>query len=185
MNETIRTIMDRRSIRRFKPDPVPNELVSTIVDCGQVAPNGMGWQNWHFTVIESRAFLDKIALGNTKLNAAGDGPMKDRAQAELDAGRFMDNFYGAPMAIILSGGDACGAANACQNICLAAQSLGLGTCYLGSFKPIFADPAGAELLSALELPEGYEPLYAIAVGYPDFTPEPRAPRKEGAVSYIR
>ena len=184
MNETIKNIMERRSIRNFKPDPVPEELVKALVDCAEVAPNGMGWQNWHFTVIESREFLDKIALGNTKINAAGDSPMKARAQEMLDKGGFMDNFYGAPMAVVFSGG-ACDCANAATTMAIAAKSLGLGSCYLGSFKPALLAPEGAELLAALGLPEGYEPQYALAIGYPDFTPEARVPRKEGAVSYIK
>jgi nitroreductase len=67
---------------------------------------------------------------------------------------------------------------------IAAQSLGLGSCYLGSFKIAMVTPEYASLKDELGLPEGYEPLYALAIGYADEAPEAH-PRKEGSVSYIK
>ncbi|MCF0121159.1 MAG: nitroreductase family protein, partial [Oscillospiraceae bacterium] len=102
------------------------------------------------------------------------------------------NFYHAPAAIIVSGETRevgqdrviADCANASQNICVAAQSLGLGTCYIASFTFCLSSPLGDFMYEALKLPEGYKPLFAVAVGYPDETPNERAPRREGTVAYI-
>ena len=70
MNETIQTLLTRRSIRSYKPEPVSREALEQIVECGQFAATAMGCQPWHFTVVTDRALLDKIsaACGDPELS---------------------------------------------------------------------------------------------------------------------
>jgi nitroreductase len=67
---------------------------------------------------------------------------------------------------------------------LAAYSLGLGSCYLASFKIAMEKPEGAYLLKELKIPEDFEPMYALSLGYGNETLGERAPRLENTVTYI-
>lgn len=185
MNEIIANILARRSIRRYRPDPVEKEKIQQILQCGLYAPSGMNRQPWHFTVITDRALLDKISAENQKIMLQSDNEqVRQRAQAP-----DFDNFRGAPMAIMVSGEKnavfaPADCANAIQNMALAAHSLELGSCYLASFKPILERPEGRYLLEALKIPEGYVPLYALSLGYGNEELGERAPRRENTVTYI-
>jgi nitroreductase len=185
MNETIRNILERRSIRGYETTPVEKEKISLLLKCGQYAPSAMNQQSWHFTVVTNRSVLDMISAENKKvwLNSP-DERLRLRAQDPN-----YDSFRGAPMAIIVSGENAAGSAvtdcaNAVENMAIAAQSLGLGSCYLGSFKVAMEKPEGAFLLDELKIPKGYTPLYALAVGYGNELLGERAPRRENTITYI-
>ena len=67
---------------------------------------------------------------------------------------------------------------------IAAQSLGLGSVYLGSFKLAMETPAGAPLLDLLKIPPGFAPLYALSLGYSAETLGERAPRRENTLTWI-
>ncbi len=186
MNETIRNILARRSMRSYEARPVEEEKLAAILECAQFAPSATNRQPWHFTVVLSRAMLDKISAENKKVMLASpDEKVRQRAQ---DPG--YDSFRGAPMAIIVSGAKeaayaACDCANAVENMAIAATSLGLGSCYLGSFKVAMERPEGAHLLAELGIPEGYVPLYALSIGYGNESLGERAPRKEGTITFIQ
>jgi nitroreductase len=60
MNETIRVIKSRRSIRRFKPDPVPDHVLQEILKCAICAPSTRNQQKWHFTVVQNREVINKM-----------------------------------------------------------------------------------------------------------------------------
>lgn len=186
MNETIRTILARRSMRSYEARPVEEEKLAAILECAQFAPSAMNRQPWHFTVVLNRAMLNKISAENKKvLLASPDENVRQRAQDPN-----FDSFRGAPMAIIVSGANeasyaACDCANAVENMAIAATSLGLGSCYLGSFKIAMQSPEGAYLLAELGIPEGYTPLYALSIGYGNETLGERAPRKDGTITLIK
>ena len=185
MNETIKNILSRRSIRSYETTPVEKEKISIILQCGQYAPSGMNRQPWHFTVVTDRSLLDKISEENKKVLL--QSPKEELRQRALDP-KF-DSFRGAPMAIIVSGDNQAGysvadCANAVENMAIAAQSLGLGSCYLASFKIAMEKPAGAFLLDELRIPKGYVPMYALSLGYGNEVLGERQPRKENAITYI-
>ncbi len=170
MNETIQTILTRRSIRAYKSDAVSREALEQIVECGQYAATAMGCQPWHFTVVTDRNLLTRIS------NACGDPEN--------------DNFRGAPCAIIVSAeeenerfGDI-DCANATQNMALAAKALNLGSCYIASFRRAFESDVKTELMKALAIPAGYRPTLALAVGHPQAEPTERAPRRENTVNWV-
>ena len=185
MNETINTILTRRSMRSYEPTPVPREMIELILQCGQYAPSGTNRQSWHFTVVTNRALLNKISAENKKvLLQSPDEALRARG---LDPD--FDSFRGAPMAIIVSGDPAvrysmADCANAVENMALAATSLGLGSCYLASFKLAMEQPEGAHLLQELKIPEGYFPVFALSLGYGNEVLGPRQPRKENAITFI-
>ncbi len=181
MNETISSILGRRSIRKYKDTPVKMDDLELIVKCGQYAATGMGRQPWHFTIVTDRAYMDSVTEANRAVMlASGNDHLREMAQAP-----DFDGWRGAPVAIVVSGDEAgmgdC--ANAVQNMAVAAYSLGLGSCILGSFKICMENGGRSDLVARLGAPEGYQPYYALAVGYADESPE-AAPRKEGAVSYL-
>lgn len=184
-NPVIETIRSRRSIRFYKKDPVPQEILDLLLELGQLAPTGLGKQAWHFTVVRNRAFLTEIS--EVQRQAMLDSGNPDQIEKASDPN--FDGFRGAPMAIIFSGDlssayHTADCANAVTTIALAAESLGLNSCYLAGFKRGLAGPVGEKLLARLELPEGYAPEFALALGYKDEEPHARRPRKENVINFI-
>lgn len=163
MNEVLSAIHARRSTRAFTSQQVSREDLETILEAGLWAPTGNGKQLWHFTAIHS---ADKcLALAHAVAEADNRGPSY--------------NFYGAPCHIIVSykrdemhaflDGSA-----AIQTMLLAAQSLGLSTCWINQLRP---------LLTQLGVPEDYIVIGSIALGYAAKETAP-APRKEGIINII-
>lgn len=186
MNEIIKTLLERRSIRVYEDKPVSREDLETIVNCGQYAATGMGKQPWHFTVINDRSVLNRITDAN-RIALLDDPNAPPHAREMVQSAEF-DSFRGAPAAILISGENdsdltVADCANATQNMAIAAWSLGLGSCYIASYKVCLTAPGSEELKKAVGIPEGYVPLFALAIGYSAESPEP-APRKEGAITYI-
>ncbi|MCD8309623.1 MAG: nitroreductase [Prevotellaceae bacterium] len=172
-NVVIETIMARRSIRQYTDQPVEREKLEQIALCGINAPNGMNVQPWQVRIVNNPEFINGVT---DAFKAANPKMAEDPS--------FKNMFRNAPAVIFIaspadgSGQIDCGLLG--ENMILAAQSLGLGTCCLGG--PIAFmknDPSAAPYLEKLALPEDYQLLYAIAVGYPDEAPEarPRIPEK--------
>ena len=171
MNETINSILTRRSIRSYKPQQVPERELNWILEAAIYAATSRNLQSWDFTVIQNRDTLKKLrdAAANT-LRKTGDARNLEKAN-DPD----FSPFYNAPTVIIVSGNDnrnsRVDCANATENMCVAANSLGLGSCYLASFTQAFDDPAvAAVLLKELGIPEGYQPQFAVSLGYADEKP---------------
>lgn len=184
MNETINSLMTRRSIRAFEKRQVPDDLLHQIVEAGRHAATGMGRQPWHFTVVQDAALLDWIVSENVKLILASG----NEAQIARAKDPNFHNFFHAPTVIIISGtGDSsivtADCANATENMAVAAHALGLGSCYIASFVNAFSNRL-PELAARLQTPAGFTPRFALAIGYPAAAPSERAPRKEN-VNYIR
>lgn len=185
MNETIKNILSRRSIRHYTNKAVEKELIAAILECAQFAPSGMNEQPWHFTVITNKKLMKLITEENRKVMLQSPNEqVRKRAQDPN-----YDSFKGAPLVIIASGDTtaydpASACANAVQNMAIAAQSLGLGSCYLGSFKNAMEKSSGAYLLNELNIPTGYKPFYALIIGYSDEILSERAPRKENTITFI-
>lgn len=189
MNLVLETIKNRRSIRHFLPSQVSNEELSQILDAGIWAPSGHNDQPWHFTIIQKKEIIDMISDKTVSL-------MK---KSPVDWVRRMGEkegfhiYYNAPTIIIISGKKNedsllkpiadCSAA--IENMLLAAESLNVGTCWIG-FSGFFFAAATPEELKIIGVPEGYEPFYSIAMGYKDPDRHYGAPRrKENTITYIR
>ena len=183
-NAVIRAIMDRRSVRKYKPEPVPKEMLDVILRCGINAPNAMNEQRWEVRVTENKDFIDGVT--KVFVESAKDD---ERVQKMVEDPNFRNMFRNAPTVIFVAGKvDETSSPIDCgllgENIMLAAQSMGLGTCCLGSAAGFLkSNPGAANYLKQLAFSDGYELLYAIAIGYPDESPEAK-PRDVSKVRYI-
>jgi len=185
MNETIKTILERRSVRRFKPEQISRADIETAVDCGLHAPSAMNTQNWHFSVVRNRDLIDEL---NAKTKAALSPAFRERMLERYNGDEDFSVFYGAPTVVIVAGdgGDGYADANcalAAENICLAAQSLGISSCIIGMAALMFSAPDAGEYCSRLKIPAGYKVRYAIALGYPAMEPQ-KPERITGRADYF-
>lgn len=177
-NEVIRTIMARRSVRKYLAKPVEHAKLELIARCGVNAPNGMNAQPWQVRIVESQEWIDGITREFLKKNP----------QATQRDANFKNMFRNAPNVIVIATPEGKGLIDAGlmgENMILAAQSLGLGTCCLGGpVGFVQSDPAAKPYLDRLALPEGYTIAYMIAVGYPDESPEAK-PRDMEKVQFVK
>ena len=177
-NAVIETIMSRRSIRKYQPQAVSRDTMQIILDCGINAPNGQNKQSWEIRVVDNSEFINGISEVYKKENpkVAEDPNFKNMFRnAPTVVFRANDTSYG------LSQID-CGLLG--ENMILSAWSMGIGSCCLGG--PIHfmnSNPAAAEYLKKLDIPEGYQLLYCIAFGYPDETPAAK-PRNAAKIKFI-
>ena len=169
IDELMQLMRARRSIRRYQADrPVEPEKIDTLLRAAMCAPSACNLQPWEFIVVQGEA----------------------RMAALRAAIRIGD--YNAPLAVVVLANQAnipwsgngyqIDCAAAIENMLLAAAGLGLGSCFLMGPMAAFSDPA---LRARLELPEGYEPLVGVALGYA--APEhPAAPeRTDAGITWCR
>jgi len=184
-NDTLRTIKQRRSIRSYKPEQIKEEELQAVVEAGLYAPNA-GDQAWHFTVIQDRGLLDRLNLAAKEV--ARQIPV-EHMQALGSMDKF-DCLHGAPTLIIVSGDEQtpepeadCAAAT--QNMLLAAESMGLGSCWIFFVLLAFGAPQGAELRKELGIPEGYKPYCSAVFGHRKSATVHIPDRKPNLITYIR
>lgn len=177
-NEVIKTIMERRSVRKYLDKQVEHAKLEQIALCGINAPSGMNMQPWAVRVVESKEWIDGVTAEFVKKN-------KEMAARDKN---FKNMFRNAPNVIVVATPKGKGQVDAGlmgENMMLAAKSMGLGTCCLGGpVQFVKNDPAAAPYLAKLNIPEGYEIAYMIAVGYPDESPEAK-PRDAAKIEYIK
>jgi nitroreductase len=189
MNEILNAILDRRTVRDFKPDPIKEEDVATILEAGHQAPSEWNRQPWHFTVVEKQSILNRIEV-SAREEFQKNFPDQAKAMPWIVAEGF-HYFYGAPTVIFVSGqtGLARGSQGDCAiavtNMVYAAHSLGIQSCVVVTAIPAFATEQGPEFKADLEIPEGYEPMYALVLGYTSKPMPTPAPRKENFVNFIK
>jgi len=183
-NETIEIIMGRRSVRTYKPDQIGEDKLSIILDAALYAPNGGGRQLWHFTVVQNQELMDSMVRGMVDIMSKSDNVNHQKKVADPN----YHTFYHAPTIIVVSGKENtmrietdCAAAT--ENMLIAAESLGLSSCWIGSAELILARE---DIKKILGIPEGYEPLYAVSLGYNATDNKAKStPRKENTINYIR
>jgi nitroreductase len=186
MNEAMKVIKSRRSIRQYSEKQIGDAELQEILDAALLAPNAMNMQSWHFTVIQDGDMLERM-VGIVKENLLSSG-IEFLAQRASTPGYH--TFYGAPTVIMISGSENspfikidCGAA--AQNIALAAESLGIGSCLMTSPSFLFASPEGEALKEELGIPEGYAFVGAVTLGYEGGEHPAAPPRKKDVISYVR
>lgn len=184
MNEVMTNILTRRTIRRFSAQQIPENELAQIITAAKFAPSAMNTQTWHFTVIQNQELIAMIsAVNRIKLDADYVSTVRERM-----GNREFCNFYHAPTVIIISTEDVpfgvADAANAAENICLAAHSFQIGSCYIASFLPAFAGDEGPRLRAALQLPDHQIPRFAVALGYPQGELPAASARKENNVTFL-
>ena len=186
MNAILECIKSRRSVRSYKPEQVKTEEVQAIVEAGLWAPSAVNQQSWHVTVVQNQEVLTKLSQG-TRAHLKKSGNTRYAQLAENDN---FSVFHHAPTAIIVSGKEdailiqADGAA-LMQNMLLASESLGLGSCWVNMVIFMLASPDASAWLAELGIPQGYKPLYSMALGYPAGEKRQGPERKENTVNYIK
>ena len=177
----IEAIEARRSVRAYKDTPVEHEKLELLAKCGVLAPSAMNRQEWEVRIVENKAWIDGATA--TYLKAVEGTGKADYMLTPTFKNIFRNAaaviFVGAPDGVFSGENVGCMA----QNIMLAATELGLGTCFLGSVQMIFAEPAMAEHLTSLGFSDGYKLRYALAVGYPDESPEAK-PREMSKIKFV-
>jgi nitroreductase len=178
-NQVIELLLDRRSVRDFTNQPIDDESLKLIIECGMYAPNAKNKQNWHFSVITNRDVIEEI----NRITLAG----MDRLGIKREADYHI--FYHAPAVIILSsmieGFSEMNCGCAVENMSIAAKSLGIDSCIVGQTRFMYHQSNPIDINRLVKIPEGYEHDVAICFGYRNGpNPEPK-PRKEGIVDYIK
>jgi nitroreductase len=185
MNETIKVIKNRRSIRKFKEEQISDSELQEILDCALHAPNAGNQQKWHFTVIQNRDMLERMEriLKENMLNSGVDFLAKVASDPNI---RIFGN---APTVILITADERArfvqiDCAAAAQNILVAAESLNIGSHIMTSSEFLFASEKGDELKRELGVPDGYNHICTIALGYKDENPAPKQRRRD-VINYIK
>ncbi len=179
LNPVLSNIMARRSIRKYLDKPVEHEKLEVIVRAGINAPSGMNRQPWIIRVVEDQKLIADVTEVYKRNNP-------EQVKRDKD---FKNMFRNAPNLICVctpaEGGGALDAGLLGENMMLAAQSMGLGTCCLGGPVRFLNTNAEAKFfLDRLDIPEGYKLNYILAIGYPDEQPDAK-PRDAAKVKYIK
>ena len=180
MNETIATILRRRSVRSFLSDPVGPDELEQILEAGRHAPSAMNQQPWHFTAIRNTELLRKLEENcKTAFLESNVEALREIAKQE-----GFSVFYQAPLMVVISGDPGAIAAQydctlAMENVMIAAAALGIGSCWTHAVMMFHATEKGRALFRELGIifPDGYQPYAAAVFGWPA-EPYPEAPPKK-------
>lgn len=148
---TLQTIFERRSIRRYKPEAIPEEDLRQILEAGRRAPSAANRQPWHFVVVGQPEQKLRVAQA-----CNGQVWMADAALIVVAVGlpQVSSKWYRVDVAIAM------------ENMVLAARSLGYGTCWIGAFDP-------EEVKAVCQLPPEAEVVACSPLGVPNVSPEAR------------
>jgi nitroreductase len=216
MNPVIETIKNRKSVRLYEKKSVPKDIINTIIEAGNLAPSTgdeklveeggkkikiTNYQPWRFVIVEDPEFKQKLFQTIEPIRANFYESMKETMPEMYERGvklyEVMDEpkdliFYSAPVILYVIGPSKnnIGCAMACENIMIAAVSLGLGSCYAGFGAMVSHNP---DVVKILELKEGERIYGPILLGYPKVNPsesqvstfaELRPKKKEPMVKWI-
>jgi nitroreductase len=173
MNEVIKNMTTRRSVKAYKSDPVAKELLDQIIYAGLCAPSGLNKQSAIIIAVTDKATRDELS----KLNAGKDPFFRK------------DPVYDAPCELVVLADKSSSMAVydgtlVMENMLLAAHSLGLGACWIHRAKETFETPEGKAILEKLGIQGEYEGIGNCIVGYMDGEYPAEKPRKENRVYYI-
>ena len=182
MNIVLDAIKKRRSIRAYESTTVPRDLIEKIIEAGNQAPftSITRSQPWRFVVVENNEFKQKLLQTTMPFWKNTIEPMKqDQPEIYKMATMLYDAmdepkdviYYNAPVIIFVVGptNNPLSSALACENMMIAAQSLGLGSCYVGFGGMV---KGNAEVVQALDLEEDEGVFGPILIGYPKVDPSP-------------
>lgn len=166
MNEVLKNMMTRRSIRSYTDRQISEEDLNTILSAAINAPSGMNLQTWHFTVITNAEILNRI---NKSIKAAFTRSTDSRLQ-ERGHNENYCCYYHAPTLIIVSNEPTqwwapMDCACALENIFLAATSLGIGSCWINQLGQTCDNPEVRSLLTELGIPSSHKVYGCAALGY--------------------
>ena len=172
MNETLKTLIERRSCRSYKADPIPKEVLDQILEAGTYAATGMGRQSPIMVAVTDKKTRDQLS----KMNAAVMGASNDP-------------FYGAPVVIVVLANRAVptylyDGSLVMGNLMNAAHSLGIASCWIHRAKEEFDSAEGKAILKDLGIEGDYEGIGHCILGYAAQENKTAAPRKENYIYRI-
>lgn len=172
MEDVLEAIHNRRSVRAYEDKAVPKDLIDKVIDAGLWAPSGMGRQSAIIVAVTDKEKIAWLSELNRKIGGWEKG---------------FDPFYGAPVVLLVLGKKdmptyVCDGALMIGTMGLAAEGLGLGSCWIHRAKEESEMPEVQEWFSSLGVPEGYEGVGHLILGYPvkDKVSAPQ-PRKDSRV----
>jgi nitroreductase len=172
VNETLKTLIERRSCRSYKSDPIPTEVLDQILEAGSYAATGMGKQSPIMIAVTDKKTRDQLS----KMNAAVMGASNDP-------------FYGAPVVIVVLANRAVptylhDGSLVMGNLMNAAHSLGIASCWIHRAKEEFDSAEGKAILKDLGIEGDYEGIGHCILGYAAQENKTAAPRKENYIYRI-
>lgn len=173
MNEVLENMKSRRSIKKYKNDMVPQDLIDKVVEAGTYAPSGLNKQSAIILEVANKEMRNKIARLNARVAGVDENT---------------DLFYNAPVVlVVLADRDVptyiYDGSLVMENMLLAAHSLGLGACWIHRAKEVFETDEGKEILESLGIEGDYEGIGNCILGYSDMEAISK-PRKENYVYKI-
>lgn len=165
--------MSRRSVKSYKADMPPMELIDKVIEAGLYAANGRNWQSPIIIAVTDKNVRDKLSALNAKIMGAEGS----------------DPFYGAPAVLVVLADKSkrtylYDGSLTMGNMMLAAHSLGLGSCWIHRAKEEFESEEGKELLRMLGIDGDYEGIGNLIIGYADGEGRVAAPRNQNRVFKI-
>ena len=171
MNNTINDIMNRRSIRKYKPEQITREELDVILQAGICAPTGKNRQSPILIAVQNKEVRDLLSRMNAQVLC-------------MD----VDPFYGAPtVVVVLAKADSPHAVQdgslVLGNMMTAAKAIGLGSCWINRAREVFDSAEGKQLLARWGVEGDYIGVGNCILGYPDEEPVMK-PRKPDYIRYI-
>ena len=144
MANTLDTIKTRRSIRKYKSDAIPEEILNKIIEAGSYAPSGMGRQPVIILAVTNKELRDRLSKLNADVMHSTNDP-----------------FYGAPVVLVVLADKNApthvyDGSLVMENLMLAAHDLGIGSCWIHRAKEVFESEEGKEILKSLGIEGDYE-----------------------------
>ena len=172
MNETLKTLIERRSCRSYKSDPVPADILDQILEAGTYAATGMGRQSPIMIAVTDQETRNRLSRMNADVMGASNDP-----------------FYGAPVVIIVLADRAVptylyDGSLVMGNLMNAAHSLGIASCWIHRAREEFDSAEGKAILKDLGIEGDYEGIGHCILGYAAQESKPAAPRKENYIYRI-
>ena len=173
MSEVINNMKTRRSIRKYKPDMIPEDVLNRIIEAGTYAATGMGKQSPIIIAVTNKEIRDTFSKMNAEIMGVDSDP-----------------FYGAPVVLIVLADKArptyvYDGSLVMGNLMLAAHAEGIGSCWIHRAKEEFESAEGKAFLKSLGIEGDYEGIGHCVLGYTDGE-EPKAmPRKENYVYCVK
>lgn len=173
MSEVMENMITRRSVRSYKPDMIPKEILDEIIKAGTYAATGRGLQSPIIIAVTNKEMRDKLSKMNGKI-----------------MGTDADPFYGAPVVLIVLADKNINThvydgSLVMGNLMLAAHDLGIGSCWIHRAKEEFESAEGKEILKSLSIEGDYEGIGHCVLGYADGELPEAKPRKDSYVYYIK
>ena len=169
--KVLEVIQKRRSVRKYKQDPIPEEALLRVLEAARLAPSGKNFQPWKFIIVKDKALKEKLARASAGQFFIAKAPIiivgcgfPDNCYARM--GRYMKS-WSVDVTIAM------------EHLILQAQEEGLGTCWIGSFEE-------EEVKAILNVPEEVKVLALTPLGYPEEIPRFRGRKSlDEIISYDR